>query len=210
MIMKGNTLKRCSRGRRLQTLAGAALAVLALGCTAASAADDGSFPTAEQVGGEVFPKGLQKGDAFPTDIEVFNDKGDPQKLGDLLNGKKTLLVFFISAAPASVNEIAKIDKFAKDNKTETQVVFANADTVGVALMGGKDKAVPETVRTINLIKQENGLTNPIFVAPNNVFDAGGLSNRLGFRGLPTSYLIGADGKVEQQFVGAREWKAGDF
>ncbi|RUM95403.1 TlpA family protein disulfide reductase [Pseudaminobacter arsenicus] len=181
-----------------------------LSCAGTLAADDGSFPTADQVGGEVFPEGLKHGAVFPADIKLVNEKGEEQTLGDVLNGKRTLLVFFISAAPASVEELGKIDKFAADNKGDTQIIFANADTVGVALLGGGSVAIPETVRTINLIKQEKALTQPMFVAPNNVFDANGLSNRLGFRGLPTSYLIAADGKVEKQYVGTREWKPGDI
>lgn len=194
----------------LPQLAAAAMLTIGMSCTGALAADDGSFPTADQVGGEVFPEGLKKGDVFPSDIKLYTDKGEEKTLADVLNGKRTLLVFFISAAPASVQELAKIDRFATENQSDTQVVFANADTVGVALIGGPSQAIPETVRTINLLKQENALTHPMFVAPNNVFDANGLSNRLGFRGLPTSYLIDAEGKVETQYVGVRDWKVGDI
>lgn len=156
----------------------------------------------------MFPEGLKAGTSFPTDIKLVDEAGKEKMLGDVIAGKRTLLVFFISAAPVSVAELGKIDKFVASNKTDTQVIFANADTVGVALL--PTKAIPETVRTINILKKDNNLTLPMFVAPNNVFDPGGISNRLGFRGLPTSYLIGKDGKLEKQFVGPHDWKTGDL
>lgn len=187
------------------------VATLALTLTSTAhvlAAEEGTFPTADQIGGSVFPEGLKAGQPFPTDIKLFDESGKERMLSDVITGKRTLLVFFISAAPVSVAELEKIDKFAAGNKSGTQVIFANADTVGVALMG--TKPIPETVRTINMLKKDNNLTSPVFVAPNNVFDPSGISNRLGFRGLPTSYLIGKDGKLEKQFVGPHDWKAGDL
>lgn len=200
-----NTYFRCAPTLKL-ICAMAALSVA--GSLSVKAYEEGTFPTADLVGGEVFPKGLQPGDAFPMDVKLFDESGAEKNLGDITSGKRTLLVFFISAAPVSVAELSKIDKFVAADKSDTQVIFANADTVGVALMGAKP--IAETVRTINLVKKENNLTSPIFVAPNNVLDPGGISNRLGFRGLPTSYLISKDGKVEKQFVGSREWKTGDL
>lgn len=170
--------------------------------------DDGSFPTADQVGGDVFPAGIQPGTPFPTDVALFDSDNREMTLGDVLDGKRTLLTFFITAAPASVAELKKIEKFA-DGK-DIQIVFANSDVVGNALFGGKETAVSDTVRTVAIIKDEQGLGTPIYVAPNNVFDPGGLSNRLGFRGLPTSYLIAADGTLERVFVGGRDWSDADL
>jgi hypothetical protein len=204
-------MRACGRfSRRTSLIACLTIAAASLNHAAVNAADDGSFPEASQVGGEVFPEGLKIGDKFPEKVQLYDEQGKAVELQSVLGNKRTLLVFFISAAPASVEELVKIDKMAGQGHNDTQIIFANADTVGVALLGGKPSAIPETVRTIKLIKQEHKLSHPIFVAPNDVFDPHGLSNRLGFRGLPTSYLLDADGKVEKRFVGAREWKSGDI
>ncbi|WP_147296757.1 TlpA family protein disulfide reductase [Paracoccus thiocyanatus] len=173
-----------------------------------AAGDDGSFPAAEEVGGEVFPAGLQPGDEFPMDVQLFDLEGKELTLGDIASGKPTLLTFFISAAPASVAELSNIEKFAAGK--DINIVFANSDSVGTALLGGPEAQIPETVRTVNIIKAEEKLNTPMYVAPNNVFTPEGLSNRLGFRGLPTSYLIDAEGKVVRSFVGQRDWMDGDL
>ncbi len=199
----------CTRAR-VTIWAGAAAVALGLGAAlpAFAAGEDGSFPTADQGGGDVFPAGMQPGDAFPMDIQLFDDKGQELTLGDIATGKRTLLTFFISAAPVSVAELRKIEDFAAGK--DIHLVFANSDVVGTALLGGAEAQIPETVRTINLIKAEEQLATPMYVAPNNVFSPEGLSNRLGFRGLPTSYLIDDQGKVQATFVGQRDWSDADL
>lgn len=177
--------------------------------SSAICADDGGFPTADQVGGEVFPDGLQPGDTFPADVVLYDAEGNETTLGKLAQGKRTLLTFFITAAPASVAELKVIESTVKA-APELNVIFANSDLVGNALFGGAKTQLAETVRTVGIVKTEGGLTTPMYVAPNNVYAPDGLSNRLGFRGLPTSYLISADGKVERTFVGTREWTPADF
>ncbi len=187
----------------------AVMAVFAVSTPVKADSKDGIFPTADQVGGEVFPAGLKPGDAFPVDIGVYDEEAKKVDFGSVIKGKKTLVTFFISAAPASVAELGKINAIAEKTKG-TQVMFLNADTVGVALQGGPSAAVMETARTLGVIKRESKLTNPMFVAPNDALDPKGLSNRLGFRGLPTSYLVSADGKVEKVFVGQHSWQPGDI
>ncbi|WP_195759913.1 hypothetical protein [Paracoccus sp. S-4012] len=194
-------LPRLARGVALVMGLGAALPAVAQ-------VDDGSFPTADQVGGEVFPAGLQPGDEFPMDVRLYDLDGKEVTLGDVAAGKRTLLTFFISAAPVSVAELSKIEDFA-DGK-DINLVFANSDVVGTGLLGGSDAQIPETVRTVNIIKVEEQLDTPMYVAPNNVFIPEGLSNRLGFRGLPTSYVIDDGGRVVATYVGPREWTEGDL
>lgn len=186
------------------------LSVLAAGTQAIADSKDGVFPTADQVGGQVFPTGLKQGDSFPTDIDVFDEAAKKIDFASAIKGKRTLVTFFISAAPASVSELSKILSAAEGAKQSTQVMFLNADTVGVALQGGAGAAIPETARTLAIIKRENNLKTAMFVAPNDALSPSGLSNRLGFRGLPTSYLIGADGKVEKVFIGQHTWNRGDI
>lgn len=181
--------------------------VLALQSPGAALADskDGIFPTADQVGGEVFPKGIQPGDSFPTDWDIYDDSGKKVDAGNLLKGKRTILAFFISAVPVSVEELKKLQAAKDKTGSDTQLLFVNADTVGAALEGGPKSVITETVRTARLVKTEQGLKHPMYVAPNDALSPVGLSNKLGFRGLPTVFVIGADGKVENVYVGPQDW-----
>jgi hypothetical protein len=171
---------------------------------------DGVFPSAEQVGGQVYVEPIKVGSKFPTDFDVFDAKGDRVDLGKLVAGKKTVLAFFISAAPASVNELRNLQNFVAASSGQIQVLNVNADTVGTALEGGPTKAIAATAKTVQLIQHEQGLTNPMLVAPNDALSPTGLSNRLGFRGLPTIFVLNAQGMVEKVFVGPQQWKRGDI
>lgn len=184
------------------TLCAAVLFSAALDPQLALAQHKDTFPTAHEVGGQVFRDGLKPGDAFPTDIEAYDDNGTRVDLGALVKGKRTWLVFFSSATPASVDELTRIEEFVVSGAPGTQLLFLHADTVGVELTGGPMRAVPETARTLRVIKQERKLRSPLLVA---AFSPDGISNRLGLRALPTSYVVNADDKVEQIFVGPQPW-----
>ncbi|WP_210206672.1 TlpA family protein disulfide reductase [Rhodoplanes serenus] len=190
-------------------LTAAVLMAVTLATLASADSSDGLFPTADQVGGQVFPNGIKQGDAFPTDFKIYDDTGQATDLAQVIKDKRTLVTFFISAAPVSISELKKIQDTAKAAR-DTQVIFVNADTVGVALLGGQSKAISETARTVRVIRQEEKLEHAMFVAPNDALSPTGLSNRLGFRGLPTSYLVDKNGKVERVYVGPQAWKQGDL
>jgi len=164
---------------------------------------DGIFPTADQVGGEVYPKGIQAGDSFPTDWEIYDENGNKQDAGKLIKGKRTVLAFFISSVSVSVDELKKLQAASAAGGSDAQLLFVNADLVGTGLLGGD--RIKETARTVRVVKRDQGINLPIYVAPNDALDPKGLSNKLGFRGLPTVYVIGADGKVENVYVGPQDW-----
>ncbi|MBZ0072190.1 MAG: TlpA family protein disulfide reductase [Gammaproteobacteria bacterium] len=164
---------------------------------------DGIFPTADQVGGEVYPQGTQAGDTFPTDWEIYSEDGKKLDVSKLINGKRTVLAFFISSVAVSVDELKKLQAASKTGDSEAQLLFVNADLVGTGLLGGD--RIKETARTVRVVKREQGIKLPMYVAPNDALDPKGLSNKLGFRGLPTVYVIGADGKVENVYVGPQDW-----
>lgn len=163
---------------------------------------DGIFPTADEVGGEVFPKGLKEGDVFPTDWEIYDDHGKKTDVGNLIKGKRTVLAFFISAVPVSVEELKKLEK-VHNGLSKTQLLFVNTDLVGTALLGGN--RIEETAHTVRVIQREEKLSSSMFVAPNDALDPAGLSNKLGFRGLPTVYIVDAKGRVENVYVGPQNW-----
>lgn len=170
---------------------------------------DGVFPTADQVGGEVFPKGVEIGQPFPTDWDLFDENGKKVNLATAIAGKKSVIAFFISAAPVSVEEMKKLDKFIAKN-SKANLFMVNADTVGAALTGGPSTVMPATVRTVKVLKKENGIKGPMYVAPNDALSPKGLSNRLGFRGLPTVFVVDAAGKVQKIYVGPQQWKRGEI
>lgn len=172
---------------------------------------DGSFPTAEQVGGQVFVDPVAAGKKLPTDFDMYDLRGKKTDLTDVIKGKRSLVVFFISAAPVSVNELPKIEAFTGKYGRDVNLVLVNADTVGTALFGGAKTAIPSSVKTMNYVKQEAGLkTNNIYVAPNDVLSEHGVSARLGFRSLPTSFLVDENGMVKKVFIGPQNWKMGDI
>ncbi len=172
---------------------------------------DGTFPTAEQVGGEVYVEPVAVGKKLPLDFDTYDLNGNKVDLAKLVSGKRSMVVFFISAVPVSVAELPKIEDFVRADGKGINVVYVNADTVGSALQGGPKAAIPNTVKTMHVIKKEKNLrTTQLYVAPNDALSGEGVSNRLGFRGLPTSFVISATGVVEKVFVGPQNWKSGDI
>jgi hypothetical protein len=198
--------------RRSQLAAALAALGLTISCALPAHADskDGTFPTAEQVGGEVYQAPLKIGSILPTDFEAYDSQAKKVDFGTVIHGKRSLVVFFISAVPVSVNELKRIEEFVDKNAAKVNLVFVNADTVGVALEGGPQKAISSTASTVRLIAKEHGLKRPMYVAPNDALSPTGLSNRLAFRGLPTSYLVSDKGAIEKIFVGPQQWKKGDI
>jgi hypothetical protein len=190
-------------------LAIAGLLALPVG-TCLADSHDGLFPNAAQVGGQVYIDPVAPGNKLPTDFETYGLDGQKIDFGTVVAGKRSLVVFFISAVPVSVNELKKIEKFVDAQGHKLNLVFVNADTVGSFLEGGPKAAIPHTVRTMTLIKKEQGLSGALYVAPNDVLSSEGLSTRLGIRGLPTSFLLNTDGTVEKVFVGPQNWKRGDI
>lgn len=172
---------------------------------------DGTFPTAEQVGGQVYIDPVAVGKKLPLDFEAYGMNGEKVDLESVVRGKRSMVVFFISAVPVSVDELVKIEKFTAKHGRGINTVFINADTVGAALMGGPKAVIPHSVKTMRTIKREQNLkTDAIFVAPNDALSAEGVSTRLGIRGLPTSFIVDAKGVVEKVFVGPQNWKKGDI
>ncbi len=201
------------RGRIKSTCTFMSLASLLALPVGAALADskDGTFPTAEQVGGQVYIDPVAVGQKMPTDFDTYDMDGQKIDLGNVVQGKRSMVVFFISAVPVSVNELAAIEDFTQKHGKGVNLVFVNADTVGSALMGGPKAVIPNSIKTMHYIKKEKGLkTTKIYVAPNDALSAESVSTRLGIRGLPTSFLLDDKGVVQKVFVGPQKWKKGDI
>lgn len=207
--MKSFERKSRGSGRMKATCALMSLAgIIALSSNEAIATSkDGVFPSADQVGGQVYVEPVGAGKKLPLDFDAYDLAGKKIDLANVVAGKRSMVVFFISAVPVSVAELEEIEKFSQKNGRGLNVVFVNADTVGSALQGGPEMAVPNTVKTLNVIKAEHHIkTSQMYVAPNDALDPKGVSNRLGFRGLPTSFVLNANGVIEKVFVGPQNWK----
>lgn len=162
-------------------------------------------------GGQVYRDPLAIGTHFPTDFELYDMTGQPIDLSQLVSGRKTVIAFFVVAVPASVLELKKLQDFATEQVPQLQVFNVHANTIQADLTGGgPNRAVEDTIRTVALARKEHGLRNPTFVAPNDTMSPTGLSNRLGVRGVPTIFVLGADGKVQNIFIGPHDWKQGDL
>lgn len=211
--MKIRASQNRASGRITSTCALVSLATLMALPVGTALADskDGTFPTAEQVGGQVYIDPVAVGKKLPLDFEAYGMNGEKADLASVVQGKRSMVVFFISAVPVSVNELVKIENFANKHGRGINLVFVNADTVGSALMGGPKAVISNSVKTMHVIKKEQKLkTSAIFVAPNDALSADGVSTRLGIRGLPTSFVIDAKGVVEKVFVGPQSWNKGDI
>lgn len=172
---------------------------------------NGIFPSADQVGGQVYRDPLAIGTHFPTDFELYDMTGQSIDLSQLVSRRKTVIAFFVVAVPASVLELKKLQDFAAEQVPQLQVFNVHANTIHADLTGGgPNRAVEDTIRTVALARKEHGLRNPTFVAPNDTMSPTGLSNRLGVRGVPTMFVLGADGKVQNIFIGPHDWKPGDL
>lgn len=172
---------------------------------------DGTFPTAEEVGGQVYIDPIAPGKKLPVDFDAYDLNGNKVDFSQVIAGKRSLVVFFISAVPVSVKQLKEIERFADGAGGGVNLVLVNADTVGSALTGGPKSVIPNTVKTMHVIKREEGLrTVNLYVAPNDALSGDGLSTRLGIRGLPTTFLIDGNGVVEKVFVGPQQWKRGDI
>ena len=204
---KGRGIGRARNVCALMALAG--LLAVPVGAALADS-HDGTFPTAEQVGGEVYIDPIAPGKKLPTDFEAYDLNANKIDFGKLIAGKRSLVVFFISAVPVSVKQLKTIENFV-DHEGHINLVLVNADTVGAFLTGGPKSVIGQTVKTMHVIKHEENLkTVNLVVAPNDALSGDGLSTRLGIRGLPTSFLVDAKGTVEKVFVGPQNWKHGDF
>ena len=92
--MKRSRAGKAGRSRAVvSALAAGYLALAPL--HAFSTSKDGIFPTADQVGGQVYTDPVKPGTPFPADIEVFDLAGKQVDLAKLIAGKKTVIAFFI-------------------------------------------------------------------------------------------------------------------
>ena len=126
--MELQTRENGPSGRIKSTCALMALAgVLALpAATVLADSKDGTFPTADQVGGQVYIEPVGVGKKLPLDFEAYDMNGAQIDLAKAIDGKRSMVVFFISAVPVSVEELVKIENFARKHGKGINLGQSNA------------------------------------------------------------------------------------
>lgn len=139
-------------------------------------------------------EGLGKGDV-PPDFELETLSGEIVKLSDL-KGKKVILNFWATWCGPCKAEMPHMQQYYKENKAK-----ANVEIVAVNLTrterGGSDDVSEKVKKFVDAY----GLTFPIPLDKD-----GRVMNAYQIVPIPTTYMIGTDGKIEYKIVGPMDEK----
>ncbi len=119
---------------------------------------------------------------------TFMDNGKKNSFKELTKGKVVFLNFWGTWCPPCRKEIPDIIEIAKEYKDKDFVV------IGVALEKDQVAAVNGVAKYAN----SNGITYTNFIGNNDLQNAFG-----GISAVPTTYIIGKDGKIAEKIVGMR-------
>jgi peroxiredoxin len=134
--------------------------------------------------------GLEKG-AIPPDFELSTLSGDALKLSDL-KGKKVILNFWASWCLPCKAEMPHMQQYYKKNKDSD-----NVEIVAVNLTTSEKRGIKGVEEFI----EAYGLTFPI-----PLDKEGTVSKAYKIVPIPTTFLIGTDGKISQKIVGPMDEK----
>lgn len=135
--------------------------------------------------------GLKKGD-IPPDFELSTLSGDVVKLSDL-KGKKVILNFWASWCGPCKAEMPHMEKYYKKykDKDNVEIIAVNLTTAEKRGMKGVEEFV-----------DAYGLTFPI-----PLDKEGTVEEDYRIIPIPTTFMIGTDGKISQKIVGPMDEKA---
>ena len=129
--------------------------------------------------------GLDQGDT-PPDFELKTMSGEVVKLSDL-KGKKVILNFWASWCGPCKAEMPHMEKYYKKYKES-----ANVEIVAVNLTSAERRGLEGVTEFID----SYGLTFPI-----PLDEDGKVSNDYSVITIPTTFLLGTDGKLSQKIIG---------
>ena len=129
--------------------------------------------------------GLDQGDT-PPDFELETISGDVVKLSDL-KGKKVILNFWASWCGPCKAEMPHMEKYYKKYKES-----ANVEIVAVNLTSAERRGL----KGVNEFIDSYGLTFPI-----PLDEDGQVSDDYSVLTIPTTFLLGTDGKLSQKIIG---------
>jgi thiol-disulfide isomerase/thioredoxin len=133
---------------------------------------------------------LPNGNIPSTDFELELLGGKPTKLSSY-RGSVVLLNFWATWCPACREEIPSMEKLYSTLKKKGLVIVA------VDLAESRD--------VVRSFVTENKMTYPVLLDT-----AGSVGALYGARSLPTTYIIGRDGRILARTIGSRDWNAPDM
>lgn len=145
-----------------------------------------AWPTVSLVEGQTLPQVLEEGGS-PADIQVAGGDFDFASLGDL-KGKRVFMTFWNTWCPYCREVLPQYDQLRKD---------LDADDIVWMFVNNVPNEHDGTPGKIDAYLEETGLTTPI------VLDTtGNVARAYGARGVPTTVVLDADGKIVVIFPGA--------
>ena len=134
--------------------------------------------------------GLEKG-SIPPDFELSTLSGDVVKLSDL-KGKKVILNFWASWCGPCKAEMPHMQKYYKKNKDKD-----NVEIIAVNLTTAEKRGIKGVEEFVDAY----GLTFPI-----PLDKEGTVGEDYRIIPIPTTFMIGTDGKISQKIVGPMDEK----
>ena len=168
-------------------IATALVAALLLGLIAFGWTQRGRF-TAAEVG------------ARAPGFELTTMDGDTTSL-DAYEGQVVLLNFWATWCPPCVHEMPSMERLYQDLRARGFVVLG----VSVDVDPGEADADGRVQGIVREYVDRLGVTFPILLDPE-----GAVEDVYNVSGLPTTYVIGRDGRIEGRIVGAREWDSEEY
>jgi peroxiredoxin len=133
-------------------------------------------------------------------FELVTMDGETTTL-DAYEGQVVLLNFWATWCPPCVHEMPSMERLYQDLRARGFVVLGVSVDVdpGVADASGRVQGI------VREYVDELGVTFPILLDPD-----GAVEDVYNVSGLPTTYVIGRDGRIEGRIVGAREWDSEEY
>lgn len=133
-------------------------------------------------------------------FELATMDGETTSL-DAYQGQVVLLNFWATWCPPCVHEMPSMERLYQDLRARGFVVLG----VSVDVDPGE---ADEDGRVHGIVREyvdRLGVTFPILLDPE-----GAVEDVYNVSGLPTTYVIGRDGRIEGRIVGAREWDSEEY
>ena len=126
--------------------------------------------------------------------------GDTSTL-EQYRGQVVLLNFWATWCPPCVYEMPSMERLYQDLRADGFVVLG----VTVDVDPGEPDAQGRSQGIVREYVDRLGVTFPILLDPQ-----GTVESVYNVSGLPTTYVIGRDGRIEGRIVGAREWDSDEY
>ncbi|HYE92308.1 MAG TPA: TlpA disulfide reductase family protein [Terriglobales bacterium] len=134
------------------------------------------------------------------DFTLVDMNGGEASLSEY-RGQVVLLNFWATWCPPCVHEMPSMERLYQDMRARGFVVLG----VSVDVDPGAPDAQGRWQGIVREYVDRLGVTFPILLDPE-----GTVEDAYNVSGLPTTYVIGRDGRIEGRVVGAREWDSAEY